>query len=181
MRGEPSRGLLDTSQAIFAALPAWPAALSAISSWALRQPKIAPRGSLAPAQRHGDTTPSAKKQPRATNMSAPRTARTNTGRTNTARSEGSATGRRKALNRASAGRRSRRAHLPNGAPSGAPNSRARHLLEVYCWTPRSIIYHQPGRKRSTPNSYERATRRTVPTTWTRTARSRFRTINSRRP
>ena len=50
-------------------------------------------------------------------MSAPRTARTVTGRTNTARSEGSATGRRKALNRASAGATPRAPSQPAGAPS----------------------------------------------------------------
>ena len=98
------------------ALLAGPAALSAISSWALRRQNSA-RGSLAPAQRHGDTTPSAKKQPHATKMSAPRTARSITGRTNTARSEGSATGRRKALNRASAGATPRAPSQPAGQPS----------------------------------------------------------------
>ena len=71
MRGEPSRGLLDTSQAIFAALPAWPAALSAISSWALRQPKIAPRGSLAPAKRPGDLSKRQEAAPRNEHVGAP--------------------------------------------------------------------------------------------------------------
>ena len=72
-------------------------------------------------------------------MSAPRTARTVTGRTNTARSEGSATGRRKALSRAFRGRDAARAvaaggraELGAGAFGGAPNSRGRRLLEVYC-------------------------------------------------
>ena len=69
-----------------------------------------PRATGTPLQAQG--------QPRATTtMSAPRTARTVTGRTNTARSEGSATGRRKALNRASAGATPRAPSQPAGAPS----------------------------------------------------------------
>ena len=101
MRGEPSRDLLDASQAVFASPPR-------LAGSSQRQDEL---GSQAAKY-------SAARQPRATTtMSAPRTARTVTGRTNTARSEGSATGRRKALNRASAGATPRAPSQPAGAPS----------------------------------------------------------------
>ena len=186
MRGEPSRGLLDASQAIYASPPRLAGSSQRHLELALRQPNIAPRGSQRTNCAQGTplqaprSSPTQRKCRRPGRRAALQDAPTPPG----ARAPRRAAARRSTARpraRRPARRRSRRAHLPNGAPSGARSFRGRRLLEVCCWIPRSIICRRLGRKRSTPNSYERATRLIVVTTWTRTARSRFRTTSSRRP
>ena len=159
MRGEPSRDLLDASQAVFASPPRLAGSSQrqvelgsqAAKYSAARQPctRQAPRG------HHSKRKGSPRKQRRcrrpgrrAPSPAAP----TPPG----ARARRRAAGRRStALPRARrpARRRSRRARRARkGAPSGAPNSRGRRLLEVYCWIRKLIICRRLGRKLSTQNS-----------------------------
>ena len=159
MRGEPSRDLLDASQGRFASPPHLAGSSQrqdelgsqAAKYSAARQPctRQAPRGHHAkrkgsPAQRRRCRRPGRRApSPAAPTPPGARAPRPAAGKRSTALPRA----RRRARRRSRRARRARK-----GAPSGAPNSRGRRLLEVYCWTPRSIIYHQLGRKLSTQNS-----------------------------